>query len=133
MPGRPVAAAPAAEPAPAAVEPAAESVAPTLAAPVPTQAVMRIDPERVDRLIDLVGELVISQVMLAQKVQEARLPPSSGLAAGLEDLEQLTREIQDGVMAIRAQQVKAVFQRMPRLMREVAGATGKQKLKVEGK
>ncbi len=71
--------------------------------------------------------------MLAQKVQEARLPPSSGLAASLEDLEQLTREIQDGVMAIRAQQVKAVFQRMPRLMREVAGATGKQvRLVTEG-
>jgi two-component system chemotaxis sensor kinase CheA len=132
-PEPPVAAALAAEPALAAVEPAAKSVAPTLAAPVPTQAVMRIDPERVDRLIDLVGELVISQVMLAQKVQEARLPPSSGLAAGLEDLEQLTREIQDGVMAIRAQQVKAVFQRMPRLMREVAGATGKQvRLVTEG-
>ena len=132
-PEPPVATTPAAEPAPTAVEPAAKSVAPSSAAPVPAQAVMRIDPERVDRLIDLVGELVISQVMLAQKVQEARLPPSSGLAAGLEDLEQLTREIQDGVMAIRAQQVKAVFQRMPRLMREVAGATGKQvRLVTEG-
>ena len=132
-PEPPVAAAPAAERASATVAPAAKSVAPPSAAPVPTQAVMRIDPERVDRLIDLVGELVISQVMLAQKVQEARLPPSSGLAAGLEDLEQLTREIQDGVMAIRAQQVRAVFQRMPRLMREVAGATGKQvRLVTEG-
>ena len=132
-PEPPVAATPAAEPAPSVVEPAAKAVAPTSATPVPTQAVMRIDPERVDRLIDLVGELVISQVMLAQKVQEARLPPSSGLAASLEDLEQLTREIQDGVMAIRAQQVKAVFQRMPRLMREVAGATGKQvRLVTEG-
>ena len=44
--------------------------------------------------------------------------------AGLDDLEQLTREIQDSVMAIRAQPVKSVFQRMPRLVREVAAATG---------
>jgi two-component system chemotaxis sensor kinase CheA len=124
---------PAAEPIAATAEPAAESAVLTAAPATPSQAVMRIDPERVDRLIDLVGELVISQVMLAQKVQEAHLPPSSGLAAGLEDLEQLTREIQDGVMAIRAQQVKAVFQRMPRLMREVAGATSKQvRLVTEG-
>jgi two-component system chemotaxis sensor kinase CheA len=114
-----------------AIEAAVESAA--AAAPAPAQAVIRVDPERVDRLIDLVGELVISQVMLAQKVQEARLPPSSGLASGLEDLEQLTREIQDGVMAIRAQQVKAVFQRMPRLLREVASATGKRvRLATEG-
>jgi two-component system chemotaxis sensor kinase CheA len=127
----PVAAAPVIEPAPSEAEAAAEPAA--LVAPTPAQAVIRVDPERVDRLIDLVGELVISQVMLAQKVQEAHLPPSSGLASGLEDLEQLTREIQDGVMAIRAQQVKAVFQRMPRLLREVAGVTGKQvRLATEG-
>ncbi len=45
---------------------------------------------------------------------------------GLEELEQLTREIQDSVMAIRAQPVKSVFQRMPRIVREVADMTGKQ-------
>ncbi len=107
----------------------AQPESPPAEAPVqtpPPQSVIRVDPERVDRLVDLVGELVISQVMLAQKVQEAGLPPSSGLVAGLEELEQLTREIQDGVMAIRAQQVRAVFQRMPRLVREVAALTGKQ-------
>lgn len=129
---------PAAEPliaadAPDLIAPEPTAPASTAPAPAPAQAVIRVDPERVDRLIDLVGELVISQVMLAQKVQEARLPPSSGLASGLEDLEQLTREIQDGVMAIRAQQVRAVFQRMPRLMRELANQTGKQvRLVTEG-
>jgi two-component system chemotaxis sensor kinase CheA len=51
----------------------------------------------------------------------------------LDDLEQLTREIQDSVMAIRAQPVKSVFQRMPRLVRETASMTGKQvKLVTEG-
>lgn len=97
------------------------------------QQVIRVDPEKIDRLIDLVGELVISQVMLAQKVEDAGLSSSSDLAAGLEDLEQLTREIQDGVMAVRAQPVRTVFQRMPRLVREVAAVTGKQvRLVTEG-
>ncbi len=89
------------------------------------QATIRVDLERVDRLIDLVGELVINQAMLAQRVFEAGLARSSTVAVGLEDLEQLTREIQDSVMAIRAQPVKSVFQRMPRLVREVAAMTGK--------
>jgi two-component system chemotaxis sensor kinase CheA len=90
------------------------------------QTTIRVDLERVDRLIDLVGELVINQAMLAQRVVEAGLARNGGVAVGLDDLEQLTREIQDSVMAIRAQPVKSVFQRMPRLVREVASATGKQ-------
>lgn len=100
------------------------------AAPQPT---IRVDLDRVDRLIDLVGELVINQAMLAQRVSEAGLARSSTVAVGLEELEQLTREIQDSVMAIRAQPVKSVFQRMPRLVREIAGMTGKQvRLATEG-
>jgi two-component system chemotaxis sensor kinase CheA len=79
----------------------------------------------VDRLIDLVGELVINQAMLSQRVMEAGFARASGVAMGLDELEQLTREIQDSVMAIRAQPVKSVFQRMPRLVREVAALTGK--------
>jgi two-component system chemotaxis sensor kinase CheA len=94
--------------------------------PGPGQSVIRVDPERIDRLIDLVGELVIHQAMLAQRVGEYGIAPSSNLAMGLDELEQLTREIQDSVMAIRAQPVKSVFQRMPRLVREVANMTGKQ-------
>lgn len=97
------------------------------------QATIRVDPERIDRLIDLVGELVINQAMLAQRVAEAGLPASSTVTSGLEGLEQLTREIQEGVMAIRAQPVKSVFQRMPRLVRETAALTGKQvRLVTEG-
>ena len=87
---------------------------------------IRVDLERVDRLIDLVGELVINQAMLAQRVIEAGMARASSVAVGLDELEQLTRELQDSVMAIRAQPVKSVFQRMPRLAREVASATGKQ-------
>ncbi|MDP1618242.1 chemotaxis protein CheA [Phenylobacterium sp.] len=87
---------------------------------------IRVDLDRVDRLINAVGELVIQQAMLSQRVFESGLARSSDVALGLEDLELLTREIQDSVMAIRAQPVKSVFQRMPRLVREVADMVGKK-------
>lgn len=99
----------------------------------PPHATIRVDLDRVDRLINLVGELVINQAMLTQRVLEAGIGRVSGVAGGLDELEQLTREIQDSVMAIRAQPVKSVFQRMPRLVREVAATTGKQvRLVTEG-
>jgi len=97
------------------------------------QQTIRVDLERVDRLIDLVGELVINQAMLAQRAAESGFASSTTVAVALDDLEQLTREIQDSVMAIRAQPVKSVFQRMPRLVREIAVATGKKvRLVTEG-
>lgn len=95
------------------------------ASDVAAQPTIRVDLDRVDRLIDLVGELVINQAMLAQQIHEAGVVRSGTIALGLDDLEQLTREIQDSVMAIRAQPVKSVFQRMPRLVREIASMTGK--------
>ncbi|WP_426024381.1 chemotaxis protein CheA [Brevundimonas sp. PWP3-1b1] len=119
----PVVAAPVAAPAPApAVSAPPPAAAPMAAAPV----TIRVDLDRVDRLINVVGELVIQQAMLSQRVLESGLARSSGIALGLEDLELLTREIQDSVMAIRAQPVKSVFQRMPRLVREVADMVSKQ-------
>jgi two-component system chemotaxis sensor kinase CheA len=122
-----------APPASVSAAPVANSNAAAPRAPDAPAATIRVDLERVDRLIDLVGELVINQAMLAQRVMEAGLARSSNVAMGLDDLEQLTREIQDSVMAIRAQPVKSVFQRMPRLVREVAAMTGKQvRLVTEG-
>jgi two-component system, chemotaxis family, sensor kinase CheA len=101
---------------------AAETVAPTI----------RVDLDRVDRLINLVGELVINQAMLAQSVNESAAG-TSAINMGLEELQQLTREIQDSVMAIRAQPVKPVFQRMSRIVREIADMTGKSvRLVTEG-
>ncbi len=119
--------------APAVAKPqAAKAVAPA-AVESAAQATIRVDPERIDRLIDLVGELVINQAMLAQRVVGHGFAPSSDISMGLDELELLTREIQDSVMAIRAQPVKSVFQRMPRLVREVAGQTGKSvRLVTEG-
>lgn len=85
-----------------------------------------MDADRVDRLINLVGELVINQAMLSQSVIENDTTGTSAVNMGLEELQQLTREIQDSVMAIRAQPVKPVFQRMSRIVREVADMIGKQ-------
>ena len=101
-----------------------------ISSPKPT---IRVDLDRVDRLIDLVGELVINGAMLTQRSIEAGLGRSSAVAVGLDELQNLTREIQDSVMAIRAQPVKSVFARMPRLVREVAAMVGKQaRLVTEG-
>lgn len=127
------------EPRPEVVPQTAQTLQPSSAPakreePVSTaKPTIRVDLDRVDRLIDLVGELVINQAMLAQRMLESGTGRSSTIAVGLDELEQLTREIQDSVMAIRAQPVKSVFQRMPRLVREVAAMTGKQvRLLMEG-
>jgi two-component system chemotaxis sensor kinase CheA len=102
-------------------------------ASTPSNSTIRVELERVDRLINLVGELVINQAMLAQRVIGEGFASSSPVMLGLDELEQLTREIQESVMAIRAQPVKPLFQRMSRIIREVCNATGKNvRLKVEG-
>ncbi len=116
-----------AEPAVVEAEVAAESVTQAQAparAEVAVQSV-RVDVVKVDRLVNLVGELVINQSMLVQ--MGSTLPPEvcPGLIAGLETLSQHLRELQEGVMAIRTQPVKSVFGRMPRLVRELSAQLGK--------
>lgn len=97
------------------------------------KATVRVDLDRVDRLINLVGELVINQAMLTQSVIDAGIPPNSTAGSGLDELKQLTREIQESVMAIRAQPVKSLFQRMSRIVREASSATNKSvRLQTEG-
>ncbi|KEP70043.1 chemotaxis protein CheA [Thioclava dalianensis] len=96
-------------------------------------ATVRVDLERIDRLVNLVGELVINQAMLAQSVAEAGLPPNSPVMTGLEAFMMLTRDIQDSVMMIRAQPVKPLFQRMARIVREASAAIEKEvRLRTEG-
>ena len=89
-------------------------------------ATIRVDLERVDKLINLVGELVIKEAMLSQSINQMGLPSESDVSVGLESLKQLAGEIQEGVMAIRAQPVKPMFQRMSRIVREAGTATGKR-------
>ncbi len=91
----------------------------------PTMATIRVNLSRIDRLVNLVGELVISQSMLAQGMMRAGLDQHSEAVSTLDELQQLTRDMQDSVMAIRAQPVKPLFQRMTRIVREAAQATGK--------
>ena len=91
---------------------------------------IRVDLDKVDRVVNMVGELVITQSMLTQQMDETLRARYQELVRGLEVLAQTTRGLQDAVMAIRAQPVKSVFSRMPRLVRELAVKTGK-KIKLE--
>ncbi len=91
--------------------------------PKPT---LRVDLDRVDRLINTVGELIINQAMISQRIEELDLPSVSHLTNELEAYKLLARDIQEGVMAIRAQPVKPLFQRMSRIVREASDATGKK-------
>jgi two-component system chemotaxis sensor kinase CheA len=94
---------------------------------------VRVDLERIDRLVNLVGELVINQAMISQSVTEAGLQTNSAVSEGLDEFMQLTRDIQDSVMMIRAQPVKSLFQRMSRIVREASSMVGKSvRLKTEG-
>ncbi|MCR8549804.1 chemotaxis protein CheA [Salipiger sp. P9] len=87
---------------------------------------LRVDLERVDRLINTVGELIINQAMISQRIEELELPAVAHLTNELEAYKLLARDIQEGVMAIRAQPVKPLFQRMSRIVREASEATGKK-------
>jgi two-component system chemotaxis sensor kinase CheA len=87
---------------------------------------IRVDLARVDRLVNMVGELVIAQAMLAQQFIESHVRDDSAGLQGFEHLAGLTRELQECVMAIRMQPLKSVFSRMPRLVRDVSHKTGKE-------
>ncbi|SEN09667.1 two-component system, chemotaxis family, sensor kinase CheA [Sphingomonas gellani] len=113
--------------APAAPPPAADAAPRAVSSA--TQQTIRVDLDKLDRLVNLVGELVITQAMLAQRLSEHEL----GSIAELTDLDHLTRELQDSTMAIRAQPMKTVFSRVPRIIRELEMETGKKvRLEVEG-
>ena len=94
---------------------------------------IRVDLDRVDRLVNMVGELVVNQAMLAQQIDTLSADHNAGLIQGLEELALHTRELQESVMAIRMQPVKSVFSRMPRLVRELTAKLGKKvRLVTEG-
>ncbi|MEO0946014.1 MAG: chemotaxis protein CheA, partial [Pseudomonadota bacterium] len=97
---------------------------PKAAAPKVSPTV-RVDLERIERLVNLVGELVINQAMLSQSIAEEDIPPNSPVSTGLDEFMQLTRNIQESVMMIRAQPVKSLFQRMSRIVREASAAVNK--------
>ncbi len=91
----------------------------------PTRTI-RVDLDRVDRLMNLVGEIVITQSMLIDRSRNLPSPHGLQLTEGIEALTRQTRELQEQVMSVRAQPVKTVFQRMPRTVRDLANTLGKE-------
>lgn len=86
---------------------------------------LRVELARVDRLVNLVGEIVITQAALAQKLGEAGPSVDLEVEHSVEAMSRQTRDLQESVMAIRAQPVKSVFSRMPRVVRDLADKLGK--------
>ena len=107
------------------VAPIAQAAPPAPVAP-PVSQTIRVDLDRLDRLMNLVGELVITQAMLSQRL----LDRDAAQADELSDLELLTRELQESTMAIRAQPMKTVYSRIPRLIRDLEAET-KKKVRIE--
>jgi two-component system chemotaxis sensor kinase CheA len=89
-------------------------------------ATIRVPIEKVDQLINLVGELVITQAMLAQTGRDLDGVIHQRMATGLTDLERNTRLLQEAVMAIRMIPMTAVFNRFPRMLRDLAGKLDKR-------
>lgn len=89
------------------------------------KATVRVDLNLVDDLINKVGELVITQSVMSQSIIKMDRSAESALGNTLEEFRGLTRQIQEGIMAIRAQSVKPLFQRMGRIVRETAQIAGK--------
>ena len=87
---------------------------------------LRVSVEKVDQLINLVGELVITQAMLAQNSKQIDTALYQQLAAGLADLDRNTRDLQESVMSIRMIPMSMVFSRFPRMLRDLAAKLGKK-------
>ena len=127
-PGAPRAAAPAAPAAPKAANKTADRAAErgTAAGGSPESSTLRVSVEKVDQLINLVGELVITQAMLAQNGKNIDAGLHQQLASGLADLERNTRDLQEAVMSIRMIPMSLVFNRFPRMLRDLAAKLGKK-------
>lgn len=94
---------------------------------------IRVGVEKVDQLINLVGELVITQAMLLQTAMQMQENAPERLINGLVQLERNTRDLQESVMSIRMMPISSVFSRFPRVVRDLSGKLGKQvELKTSG-
>ena len=87
---------------------------------------IRVAVNKVDQLINLVGELVITQAMLAQNSRALDPALHQQLFAGLADLDRNTRDLQESVMSIRMIPMSFVFNRFPRMLRDLANKLGKK-------
>lgn len=89
-------------------------------------ASIRVDTEKIDKLINLVGELVITQSMLSDLGAHFQISQMPVLLERLAQLERNTREIQERVMAVRMLPIGTAFNRFPRLIRDLSAKNGKQ-------
>ncbi len=87
---------------------------------------IRVEVEKVDLIINQVGELVITQAMLAQSVAQLDPVQHQTLLNALRDLQHNTRDLQESVMSIRMMPIAFVFNRFPRMVRDLAGKLGKK-------
>lgn len=113
------------QPAGAVAKPAAKTAAQTQQAQMESTSI-RVSVSKVDQLINLVGELVITQAMLAQNSHGLDASAYQQLLAGLADLDRNTRDLQESVMSIRMIPMSTVFSRFPRMLRDLAGKLGKK-------
>ncbi len=103
----------------------------TVATPPPASAPkdsgsIRVDVEKVDQIINLVGELVITQSMLTQTASALDPVLHERLLSGMGHLERNARDLQESVMSIRMMPMDYVFSRFPRLIRDLSAKLGKQ-------
>jgi len=92
----------------------------------PESSTLRVSVEKVDQLINLVGELVITQAMLAQNSKGIDAALFQQMSSGLADLERNTRDLQEAVMSIRMIPMSLVFNRFPRMLRDLASKLDKK-------
>jgi len=120
------AAAPAASTAPAAADSDRKAARPAAAAAGAEGSSIRVGVEKVDQLINLVGELVITQAMLAETTSTFDPALHDRLFNGMAQLERNARDLQEAVMSIRMMPMDYVFSRFPRLVRDLAAKLGKE-------
>ena len=89
-------------------------------------ASIRVDTTKIDAMVNLVGELVITQSMLSMIGQDVEGQVGERLQLAIDELQRNTREIQESVMSMRMLPLTATFNRFPRLVRDLAGKLGKQ-------
>jgi two-component system chemotaxis sensor kinase CheA len=94
---------------------------------------IRVSVEKIDELMNTVGELVITQAMLSQLGRGLEGPAAEEFRTGLAQLERNMRELQESVMRVRMLPISFVFSRFPRMVRDLAQRLGKQiELKITG-
>jgi len=107
-------------------KPKADSKAAASKKPAKDQSSIRVSIDKVDELINLVGELVITQSMLSQLGETVTKETIEKLQDGLGQLERNTRELQESVMRIRMLPISFAFQRFPRMVRDLSNQLGKE-------